>query len=261
MRNKLLSLFALIFMLASCQLAKSPIEIASQTTRSIDTIGSITYRQSLVRGITSGFEEPIPSIRDFYYEQLAGDSVIGAKAHIYYYDSNFVVIHEDIYDGNRLIRTLKKDTTALVFDLLKYPEFRKKTFWSKLTPYTIRYMLNYAMQHKDHYKIVLGNDTTISGVVCYSLRTILEGGALIPGMNKMTLDTNRTETMYLFINKKNLYPQMVRMEIVFHSNPDKVYYSNHLFSNIRFNPILNDTLFNTSDEVTKGYKITERKPY
>jgi len=89
----------------------------------------------------------------------------------------------------------------------------------------------------------------------------LEGGALIPGMNKMTLDTNRTETMYLFINKKNFYPKMVRMEIVFHSNPDKVYYSNHLFSNIRFNPILNDTLFNTSDEVTKGYKITERKPY
>ncbi|MCK4661826.1 MAG: hypothetical protein KAT68_03090 [Bacteroidales bacterium] len=259
MKHRQIYLYFLIMFFTSCNQNIDPINVVQKTISSIDTINTIYYQQTLIRGNTENTNNVIPKERAFYYERLKSDSIIGAKAHIYFYDSNYV-FHEDIYDGDRLIRKHNVDSSAVIFDLIKYPDLRKKPFWGKTTPYTMQYMLKYALENIEYYILKLENDTIINGVNCYYLRTILEKKALMPGFNKITVDTNRVETMVLFIDKLNYYPQKMRLETYFFDSPDNIYFTDHHFYNIKFNPELNDSLFITSDEVVKGFKINEIKP-
>ena len=121
-------------------------------------------------------------------------------------------------------------------------------------------MLKYALENKEQYIFEIGSDTIIKGKDCYCLKTILEEKALIPGFYNYTIDTSRVETMILFIDKLNFYPQRIRMEVYFFDNPDNVYFTDNTFYNIKFNLELNDSLFVTSDEVISGFKINEIKP-
>ena len=259
MSHRKIYLYFLILLSTSCNQNIDPISIIQKTISSIDTITTIYYQQTLIMGNTENAKNVGPKERAFYYERLNSDSIIGAKAHIYFYDSNYV-FHEDIYDGDRLIRKHNVDSSATIFDLIKYPVLRKKPFWGKTTPYTVQYMMKYALENKEHYIFELGNDTIINGVNCYCLKTILERKALMPGFNKITVDTNRVEAMVLFVDKMNYYPQVMRLETYFLDNPDDIYFTDHHFYNIKFNPELNDSLFITSDEIIKGYKIREIKP-
>lgn len=245
---------------ASCTQITDPVRIVQKTVNSIDEINTIYYQQTQLRGNTENIKNVKQKERTFYYERLKNDSIIGAKAHIYFYDSNYI-FHEDIYDGNKLTRKHNADSTAVIYDLIKYPEFRKKPFWGKTTPYTIRYMLNYALTNRDNYSFILGNDTVVNGTNCYYLKTILEKKALMPGFYEFTIDTNRVETMILFIDKENFYPQRIRMEVYFIDNPDIVYFTDNTFYNIEFNPELDENLFNTSNEIIEGYKIREMEPF
>jgi len=229
------------------------------TISSIDTINTIYYQQTQLRGNTENIEEVKQRERTFYYERLKSDSIIGAKGHIYFYDSSYV-FHEDIYDGNKLIRKHNRDSSANVFDLLKYPDLRKKPFWGKTTPYMIQYMLKYALENKEQYIFELENDTVVNGIDCFSFKSILEGKALMPGFYKYTIDTTRVETMILFIDKQNFYPQRMRLEVYFVDNPDNIYFVDNTFYNLKFNLELNDSLFNTSGIVIKDFRINEIKP-
>ena len=253
----ILSLLLLSFV--SCNQEEDPIKVIQNTINSIDTINTICYQQTQLIGNTENIENVKQKERTFYYERLKPDSIIGAKAHIYFFDSTYVFL-EDIYDGNKLIRKRNRDSSARVFDLIKYPDLRKKPFWGKTTPYVIQYMLNQAIENKDFYTFELGKDTVINERVCYYLKTILRKKALMPGFYKFENDSNRVETMILFINKLNYYPQRIRMEAYFIDNPDNVYFTDNTFYNINFNPELNDSLFNTSDKVIKGFRINEIKP-
>lgn len=83
----------------------------------------------------------------------------------------------------------------------------------------------------------------------------------MPGFYEFTIDTNRVETMILFIDKENFYPQRIRMEVYFIDNPDIVYFTDNTFYNIEFNPKLDENLFDTSNEIIIGYKIREMEPF
>ncbi len=259
MKYKRIFLYFLVILLSSCNQNINPINVVQKTIRTIDTINTIYYQQILLRGNTENDNNVSPKERVFYYMRLKSDSIIGAMAHIYFYDSSYVY-HEDIYDGNRLIRKHNVNGSATIFDLIKYPDLKKKPFWGKTSPYTMQYMLNYALENKEHYIFELGNDTIINGTNCYCLKTILEKKALMPGFYKFTVDTNRVETMVLFIDKLSFYPQTMRMEVYFLDNPDNVYYTDNHFYNIKFNIEINDSLFITSDNVIEGFTINEIKP-
>lgn len=259
MKFKLIYLCFLIIFITSCNQDINPINVVQKTISSIDTINTIYYQQTLIRGNTENTNNVSPKERAFYYERLKTDSIIGAKAHIYFYNSNYV-FHEDIYDGDRLIRKHNVDSSAAIFDLIKYPDLKKKPFWNKTTSFTMQYMLKYALENKEYYIFELENDTILHGANCYCLKTILEKKALMPGFHKFTVDTNRVETMVLFIDKLNYYPQKMRLETYFLDRPDNIYFTDHHFYNIKFNPKLNDSLFITSDEVVKGFTINEIKP-
>jgi hypothetical protein len=259
MNHRQIYLYFLLIIFSSCNRKIDPINIIQKTISSIDNVNSIYYQQTLIRGNTENDNNFSPRERIFYYERLKSDSIIGAKAHIYFYDSNYVC-HEDIYNGERLIRKHNIDSSATIFDLIKYPDLKKKPFWGKTTPYVIQYMLKYALENKEHYVFELGNDTIINGKSCYCLKTILEQKTLMPGFYEFEVDTNRVETMVLFLNKLNFYPQAMRLEKYFSDNPDNIYFTYNRFYNIKLNPELNDSLFITSDEIIKGFKIKEIKP-
>lgn len=259
MRYKVKLFYFLLLFLVSCNLEYDPAKIIQNTISSIDTINTIFYRQTQFRGNTENIENITQKERTFYYERIESDSIIGAKAHIYYFDSSYIFL-EDIYDGNKLIRKQNRDSSARVYDLIKFPELVKKPFWGKITPYVIQYMLNYALQNKDSYRFELGQDTVINERNCSCLKTILRKKALMPGFHMFEIDTNRVETMILFIDKLNYYPQRIRMEVYFIDNPDNVYFTDNTFYDIKFNLELNDSLFNTSEQVIKGYSISDIKP-
>lgn len=259
MRYRFTYFYFLLLLLVSCSQEKKPTEIIQNTISSIDTITTIYYRQSQLRGNTENNKNVTQRERTFYYERIETDSIIGAKAHIYFFDSTYIFL-EDIYDGNKLIRKHNRDSSARVYDLIKFPELRKKPFWGKTTPYVIQYMLNCAIENKDFYTFELGKDTIINEKDCYCLKTILRKKALMPGFHKFEIDTNRVETMILFIDKLSYYPQRIRMEVYFIDNPDNVYFTDNSFYNIKFNLELNDSLFNTSEKVIKGFRIKEIKP-
>lgn len=243
----------------SCNQERKPISIIQETINSIDTIETISYNQIQFRGNTENPEHVKLTERKFQYVRLKFDSIIGAKAHIYYYDSSSIFL-EDIYDGNKLIRKRNRDSSAQVYDLLKYPNFKKKPFWGKTTPFVIQYMIKYAVENQDCYSFELGKDTIIGGSNCYYLKSVLKRKALMPGFHKFENDTNRVETMILYIDKLNYYPRRIRMEVYFIDEPDHIYFTDNTFFNLKFNLKLNDSLFNTAEKVIDGFRINEMKP-
>lgn len=82
----------------------------------------------------------------------------------------------------------------------------------------------------------------------------------MPGFHKFESDTNRVETMILFIDKLNYYPQRIRMEVYFIDKPDNIYFTDNTFFNLNFNIDLSDSLFSTSEKVIEGFRINEMKP-
>ena len=259
LRQNIFLLSLLTFLIISCNQASGPIRIIQYTINSIDTINTISYNQSQSKGNSKNHENVKLTERAFYYERLISDSIIGAKAHIYFFDTSYVFL-EDIFDGNTLIRKLNRDSSARVFDLLKYPDLKKNPFWGKTSPYVIQYMIKYAIENQDYYMFELGQDKFVDGRECYTVKTILIKKALMPGFHKFENDTNRMETMILFIDKLNYYPLRIRMEVYFIDNPDDIYFTENTFKNIKFNPDLNENLFNTSEEVIEGFRINEIKP-
>ena len=50
------------------------------------------------------------------------------------------------------------------------------------------------------------------------------------------------------------------MEVYFTDKPETVYFTDNTFHKLKYNLKLNDSLFDTSDDVIKGFKIVEMKP-
>ncbi len=66
--------------------------------------------------------------------------------------------------------------------------------------------------------------------------------------------------MVLFVDKITYYPQRIRKGVYFTDKSEIVYFTDNTFYNIAYNIKLNDSLFDTSDDVINGFRIVEIEP-
>ena len=68
-----------------------------------------------------------------------------------YSNDKVKVNFEDIFDGERLIRKNNRDSFARVYDLNKYPDFRKEHFWSHNTLFGMQHEFRFMLDNTDSY--------------------------------------------------------------------------------------------------------------
>lgn len=127
--NKTFLIIINLIVFMSCNKSETAIDILSETINTIDTIETIYYKQDMSRTNPRNANDTIQRYREMYFKRLISDSIVGVKGHWYMYiDDKENVIYEDIYDGDRLIRINNRDSVARIYDLVKYPDFKKKPF-------------------------------------------------------------------------------------------------------------------------------------
>jgi len=131
-KNRFLySALGIILMLSTfCYKQETSADILQKTINAIDAIETIYYKQDMARTNPRNLNDTIFRYREMYFKRLITDSIVGVKGHWYMYLNNKEkVIYEDIYDGNRLIRKNNRDSVARIYDLIKYPGFKREHFW------------------------------------------------------------------------------------------------------------------------------------
>jgi hypothetical protein len=201
--------------------------------------------------------------REMYFRRLITDSIVGVKGHWYMYvDDKINVIFEDIYDGNRLIRKNNRDSVAQLYDLIKYPEFKRNPFWGHNTLYSMQYSFKYMLENVDFYKIERLNDTIYMDKSCFQVEIHLEDKMSMPGF-ATKLEENKggvSRTLFL-IDKQLYYPIRMRGENYSKENPAQKFFIDQTYYDIKFNiEIDEDIQFNTSEESISGYQVNERTP-
>jgi hypothetical protein len=254
MKKILFIIFLNILLLAMSKKEPNPIAIIQNTIQTIDTIRSISYNQHLVKNNLQYIDSVIERDRACVYKKLPGDSITGAKAHIYYY-SGGVTVFEDIYNGDFLIRKNHVENSAQFYDLIKYPEIKNSNgFWRKNTPYTIQALLDFTLKNKNDFKIEILNDTLIDSNECFCIKTSLEDKNTSTTYNKyFTEKPGGIEESYFYINKGNYYPQKIRIEISENNQSDRIVFTDYRFYDIIFNQQLNDKLFSNQTENIKNF--------
>lgn len=82
----------------SCKKSETSIDIMTKTIHTIDTIGTIYYKQDMSRTNPQNTSETIKRYREMYFAKLISDSIVGVKGHWYMYvNDKENVIYEDIY--------------------------------------------------------------------------------------------------------------------------------------------------------------------
>ncbi len=152
----------IILAFTSCGKDETASEILQKTINAIDTIESIYYKQDMFRTNPQSLYDTISNYREMYFKRLTNDSIVGVKGHWYMYvNDKEIATFEDIYDGNKLIRINNRDNVAIIFDLVKFPEFRKTHFWSHNTPYGMQYELKKILSLSEIFSLNRLNDTII----------------------------------------------------------------------------------------------------
>lgn len=266
MKMRGLAVFYFVVMMSlfwSCTEKESALGILQNTIASIDTIKTIYYKQDMVRTNPQNHNDTISRFREMYFERLLGDSIVGVKGHWFMYvDDKINVIYEDIFDGKRLVRKNNKDSVARIYDLEKYPEFKKQHFWGHNTPYAMQYEFKYMLAHSAPYSIIRLNDTLILGKPCFQVLVKLEGKTTMPGFLTRLEDSEGSisETI-LAIDKKTYYP--IRMKGVSYQadHPEQKIFIDQKYYDIVFNLSIDETVyFETSVESLSGYEIKELHP-
>ena len=209
-----LGLLVLLIALSSCNKKETASEIMQKTINSIDTIETIYYKQDMVRTNPRSINDTIVRFREMYFKRLISDSIVGVKGHWYMYiNDKENVIYEDIFDGNRLIRKNNRDSVVRIYDLTKYPDFKRKHFWSHNTLFGMQYEFKYMLDNTDSYSIERLNDTTINSKDCYQIKVLLENKMTMPGFAIELKDSKGSisETRY-FIDQKSNYPIGIKTE-------------------------------------------------
>ena len=147
---EILCLFFILSFNNSCIKRETAHEILQKSITSIDTIGTIYFKQEMARTNPQSLNDTIHRFREMYFARLLSDSIVGVKGHWYLYiDDKINVIYEDIYDGNRLIRKNNRDSVARIYDLIKYPDFKDQHFWGHNTLYGMQYEFRYMLERSD----------------------------------------------------------------------------------------------------------------
>jgi len=261
--NGIIYLLTVLIILTSCNEKETAFEILQKTINTIDTIETIYYKQDMSRSNPQNILDTIFRYREMYFKRLISDSIVGVKGHWYMYvNDKENVMYEDIYDGNRLVRKNNRDGMARVYDLIKYPEFKRKHFWSHNTPYGMQYELKYMLDHKTSYSLERLNDTIIDGRDCYQIEVRLEDKTTMPGF-AAELQKNEgsvSKTLY-FMDMETYYPIRIKTENYAADHPDQRTFMDQTYHDLKFNPSLDEELrFNTSEESLSGFVITEVQP-
>ncbi len=257
-------IITILILFNSCKENKTASEILQKTINTVDTIEAIYYKQNVMRANPRNQNDTINTYREMYFKRLIGDSIVGVKGHWYFYngDKNKIAF-EDIYDSDKLIRKNNQDSTATKYDLLKYPDFRKKHFWGHNTPYAMQYIYKQILQNSNFYRIKKLEDTIVNNIDCYQIIISSENkGSVLPGFKYKLIDMGgNVSIIVLNIDKSNYYPIRVRMENFQANKPQERFFIDQQYFDLEFNFNIDDNeQFNTSDEILNGFKITERTP-
>ena len=252
-----------LILLTSCLKKETASELLQKTINTIDTIETIYYKQDMVRTNPQKITDTIVEYREMYFKRLIADSIVGVKGHWYMYvDDNENVIFEDIYDGNKLIRKNNRDSATMIYDLIKYPEFKRKHFWGHNTLYGMQYEFKNILANSDSYSIDRLNDTVINNQSCFQIFIGLEDKVSMPGFaTRLEAKEGIISKTYYFIDKRTYYP--LRMKGISYSidNPEQKMFIDQTYYDIKFNMEITDDLqFNTTDESIEGYEKREMKP-
>jgi len=259
----ILYFLTVLIVLTSCNEKETALEILQKTMNTIDTIETIYYKQDMSRSNPRNINDSIFRYREMYFKRLITDSIVGVKGHWYMYvNDKENVIYEDIYDGNRLIRKNNQDSVARIYDLIKYPEFKRKHFWSHNTLYGMQYEFQYILDNTDSYSMEILNDIIIDSKDCYQIKVTLENKITMPGF-ATELENNVgsiSKTLY-FIGKETHYPIRIKGENYSKDNPEQKVFIDQRYYDIEFNLTIDEHVrFNTSNESITGFEIEEIKP-
>ena len=247
----------------SCAVEETAFEILQNTIAAIDTIETIYFKQEMTRTNPQNLKDTISRYREMYFERLPDDSIVGVKGHWFMYvDDKINVLFEDIFDGKKLVRKNNRDSVTRIYDLEKYPGFRKKHFWSHNTPYAMQYEFKYILDHWVSYSTARLNDTSILGNRCFQILVKLEDKETMPGFLTYLEDSEGSisETL-LVIDRETYYP--VRMKNVRYTadNPERKMFIDQKYCDINFNLNIDEAdYFNTSTESLIGFEIREIQP-
>lgn len=261
--NGIIYLLTVLIVLTSCNEKETASEILQKTINTIDTIETIYYKQDMSRSNPQNILDTIFRYREMYFKRLISDSIVGVKGHWYMYVSDKEnVIYEDIYDGERLIRKNNRDSVARIYDLVKFPDFRKKHFWSHNTLHGMQYEFKYILDNINSYSIERMIDTIIDSKDCYQIIVRLENKMTMPGF-ATELENNEgsiSKTLY-FIDKETYYPVRMKTESYSTNNPEQKTIFDQRYYDIEFNLTIDEHVqFNTSYESMTGFEKREMKP-
>jgi hypothetical protein len=252
-----------LIIITSCNENETASEILQKTVNSIDTIETIYFKQDMSRTNPQNIDDTIFRYREMYFKRLITDSIVGVIGHWYMYvNDKENVIYEDIYDGNSLIRKNNPDSVARIYDLIKFPDFKRKHFWSHNTLYGMQYKFKYILNNTDLYSIERLNDTVIDNRDCYQIAVRLDNKMTMPGFEtKIENNEGSISITLYFINKETYYPIRIKGENFSVDNPEQKIFIDQRYYDIRFNQEINEEeQLNTSDESTSGFERVEMKP-
>lgn len=252
-----------LIIITSCNEKETASEILQKTINSIDTIETIYFKQGMSRTNPQNIDDTIFRYREMYFKRLITDSIVGVIGHWYMYvNDKENVIYEDIYDGNRLIRKNNQDRVARVYDLVKFPDFKRKHFWSHNTLYGMQYEFRYILDNTDLYSIERLNDTVIDKRDCYQVAVRLDNKMTMPGFETKIENNEGSRSIALyFIDKETDYPIRIKGENFSVDNPEQKIFIDQRYYDIKFNLIIDANVqFNTSNESIAGYEKREMKP-
>lgn len=262
-KTGLFCLLISILFISSCKKNDSAEDILNQSIQAIDTIESIYFKQDMIRTNPRQLSDTMHRYREMYFQRLITDSIVGVKGHWYFYnDDKSKVWFEDIFDGNRLFRKNNRDSAIRLYDLAKFPDFKKKHFWSHNTLYGMQYTFKYMLENQDLCKIIRLNDTVFMDKDCYQVVIRYEDKITMPGFQtKFENSEGMISTSFYFIDKETFYPVKMYSEFYSKNNPDERVFIDQTYYDIKFNIEINETVqFNTIKENYSGYIITEIEP-
>lgn len=249
--------------LTSCNEKETASEIIQKTINTIDTIETIYYKQDMARTNPQNTNDTILRYREMYFKRLISDSIVGVKGHWYMYvNDKQNVVYEDIYDGKKLIRKNNQDSIVKIYDLDKYPDFKKKHFWSHNTLYGMQFEFKYILNHPNSFSMERLKDTIVENINCYQVLVILKDKMTMPGFATKLLDNKGSisKTTY-FIDKETNYTIKMKGEFYSNNNPEEKVFIDQTYYDFVFNMGINDNeRFNTSNGSIKGYEKIEMKP-
>lgn len=258
-----LGLSIVLIVLTSCIKKETVFGILQKTINTIDTIETIYYKQDMARTNPRNPDDTIFRYREMYFKRLFSDSIVGVKGHWYMYiNDKENVIFEDIYDGKRLIRKNNRDSVVRIYDMVQYPEFKKKHFWSHNTLYGMQYEFKFILNNPDSYFVKRLNDTIIGNRKCYQIKVQLEDKMTMPGFaikledNKGSISINK-----YFIDKETNYPLGISGELYSTDSSEQKMFIDQTYYDIKFNmEIIDDEQFNTFDKSIEVYEQIKMKP-